>query len=420
MKIEIITIGDEILIGQVVDTNSAWMGAELNKIGAETQRITSISDDRAEIVSALNAALERSDVVLITGGLGPTRDDITKHVLCDFFNTQLVFSQLVYDDVENLLRGRVANINSLNRGQAMVPNDCTIIRNPVGTAPIMWFERHGKVVVSMPGVPSEMMFAMSNNVIPMLQQKFEMGHIVHKTIHIFQIPEAVLAEMLSQWEDDVPPFIKVAYLPQPGRIRLRLTARGSDLTVMNDAIDKLVEALKSIVGNNIFGYDNDSIETMVGKALVARHQTLAVAESCTGGAIGAAITSVSGSSAYFNGGIVAYSNSVKTTLLKVDEALLNQHGAVSQQVAEAMAKGALAALGADWGVATTGIAGPTGGSDEKPVGTVWIAVAGKNGTLASQKFNFGKVRERNVQRSVDSALVMLLEELRNGVILEKK
>jgi nicotinamide-nucleotide amidase len=414
MKIEIITIGDEILIGQVVDTNSAWMGAELNKIGAETLRITSISDDRSEIVSALDAALNRVDVVLMTGGLGPTRDDITKHVLCDYFNTELVFSEEAYKNVENLLRGRVANINSLNRGQAMVPKDCTIIPNPVGTAPIMWFERNGKVVVSMPGVPSEMIHAMSNSVLPQLQQKFQMGHIIHKTVHIFQIGEAVLAEMLNDWEDSVPAFIKVAYLPQPGRIRLRLTARGNDERLLKEAIDKLVADLLPIVGPNIFGYDDDTIESMVGQALIAKNLSVATAESCTGGAIGAAITSISGSSAYYKGGVVAYSNEVKTSLLMVDNGLLKQHGAVSQQVAEAMAKGALTAIGADWTIATTGIAGPTGGSDEKPVGTVWIAVAGKNGTLVSSKFNFGKVRERNVQRSVDSALVMLLNAVQKG------
>lgn len=411
MKVEIITIGDEILIGQVVDTNSAWMGAELNKIGAETLRITSIGDERGEIVDALDKSLQRVDVVLLTGGLGPTRDDITKQVLCDFFGTRLVFSQEVYNDVEAFLRGRVSVINSLNRSQAMVPEDCTIIRNPVGTAPVMWFERNGKVVVSMPGVPSEMKHAMSNHVLPMLQQKFPMGHILHKTVHVFQIPEAVLAEMLSDWEDAIPPFVKVAYLPQPGRVRLRLTARGTELPQLQQAVGDAVEKLKLIVGPQIIGYDDDTIELVLGKRLMALNQTVAVAESCTGGSIGALVTSVSGASAYFKGGVMAYCNQIKTNVLGVDAAVIGQYGAVSQQVAEAMAKGALKLMDADWAVATTGIAGPTGGSEAKPVGTVWIAVAGRNGALMSEKFNFGQFRDRNIARTVDSALVMLLKLL---------
>ncbi|MFT3739016.1 MAG: competence/damage-inducible protein A [Breznakibacter sp.] len=411
MQVEIITIGDEILIGQIVDTNSAWMGAELNKIGAETSRIISIRDDRDEITDALNGSLERVNVVLVTGGLGPTRDDITKQVLCDYFHTRLVFNEEVYSDVEKLLSGRVASINSLNREQAMVPENCTIIRNPVGTAPVMWFERDGKVVVSMPGVPSEMKHAMTGSVLPMLQQKFPMGHIIHKTIHIFQIPESSLAEMLSEWEDAVPPFVKVAYLPQPGRIRLRLTARGTDRGAMQKAIDMAVEGLQPIVGSQIAGYDDDSVESVLGNRLLTLNQTIAVAESCTGGAVGSLITSVPGASAYFKGGVVAYSNQIKTNILGVSVSDLEQYGAVSQQVAEAMAKGALQLMDTDWAVATTGIAGPTGGSETKPVGTVWIAVAGRNGTMVAERFNFGQFRDRNIARAVDSALVMLLKEI---------
>lgn len=415
MKIEIITIGDEILIGQVVDTNSAWMGAELNKIGVETLRITSVSDDRAEIVSALDAALARVDAVLVTGGLGPTRDDITKHVLCDYFGTRLVFSQDVYNDVESLLKGRVTGINALNKSQAMVPEACTVIRNPVGTAPSMWFERNGKIAVSMPGVPSEMKHAMTNNVLPMLRDKFRMGHIIHKTVHVFHIPEAVLAEMLSDWEDAIPPFVKVAYLPQPGRVRLRLTARGTDPVAMQKAIDHAVELLNPIIGPQIFGYDEDGIELTLGSTLTSLNQTLAVAESCTGGAISAAVTSVPGSSGYFKGGVVAYSNQVKNGLLGVKQSDIDAYGAVSQQVAQGMALGVLRLMDSDWAVATTGIAGPAGGSEAKPVGTVWIAVAGKNGTLVSEKFQFGPDRDRNVTRSVDSALVMLLSKLKEGI-----
>ena len=411
MNIEIITIGDEILIGQVVDTNSAWMGTELNKVGFDVSRITTISDDRHDIISALDEALSRVQCVLVTGGLGPTRDDITKHVLCDYFNTRLVFNDQVFEDVQNLLRGRVPNINDLNRSQAMVPEACTVIRNPVGTAPVKWFEREGRVVVSMPGVPSEMKHAMSHQVIARMQQQFQTDHILHKTIHVFQIPEAVLAEMLSKWEDAIPPFIKVAYLPQQGRLRLRLTARGNDAPMMQQAIDVAVEQLQPIIGNHIFGYDDDSIEKRLGELLVQNKQTIATAESCTGGAIGAAITSVAGSSAYFNGGVVAYSNDVKHSVLNVSGSSLDKYGAVSQQVVEEMALGAKALMKADWSVATSGIAGPTGGSVDKPVGTVWLAWVNPQGVVRSEKFMFGPFRDRTIIRTVDTALMTLVREL---------
>jgi nicotinamide-nucleotide amidase len=411
MNLEIITIGDEILIGQVVDTNSAFMGSELNKQGFEVHRITSISDQRDEIVASLNEALLRVDVVLITGGLGPTRDDITKHVLTEFFNTKLVFNQEVYSDIETLLRGRVKSINDLNKGQAMVPEDCTIIRNPVGTAPVMWFERNGKVVVSMPGVPSEMKHAMIHEVMPRLKAHFQTEHIIHKTVHVFQIPEAVLAEMLSDWEDQMPECIKVAYLPQPGRLRLRLTARGNNLSMLQHAIDERIAKLQLIIGANIFGYDDDTVEKRIGELLNTRNQMVATAESCTGGAIGAAITSVSGSSAYFKGAVVAYLNEVKMNLLKVTSDDLEQYGAVSQQVVEQMALGVQKLLKTDWAIATSGVAGPTGGTPEKPVGTVWIAIANPRGEVTATKYSFGPLRDRNITRTVDTALISLIHEI---------
>jgi nicotinamide-nucleotide amidase len=411
MNIEIITIGDEILIGQVVDTNSAFIGSELNKEGFEVSRITSIGDSREEIASTLTEALSRVDAVLITGGLGPTRDDITKHVLSDFFNTRLVFSQQVFDDVEAFLKGRVKNINELNRSQAMVPEDCTIIRNPVGTAPVMWFDRQGKVVVLMPGVPSEMKHAMLYEILPRLKKQFQTGYILHKTVHIFQIPEAVLAEMLSDWEDNIPQCIKVAYLPQPGKIRLRLTARGNDLSALQKAIDENVAKLQPIVGAQIFGYDDDSVEKRIGELLMSRGHMLATAESCTGGAIGAAVTSVSGSSAYFKGAVVAYHNKVKMNILQVKPDDLEQYGAVSKPVVEQMALGVQKLLQCQWAIATSGIAGPTGGSPDKPVGTVWIAIANPNGEVKSAQYTFGAVRERNIARTVDTALITLIQEI---------
>lgn len=413
MNLEIITIGDEILIGQVVDTNSAFMGSELNKQGFEVRRITSISDNRQEIVASLNEALSRVDAVLMTGGLGPTRDDITKHVLTDYFNTKLVFNQDVYNDIETLLRGRVKSINELNKGQAMVPEACSIIRNPVGTAPVMWFERNGKVVVSMPGVPSEMKHAMIHEVMPRLKAYFQTEHIIHKTVHIFQIPEAVLAEMLSDWEDQTPECIKVAYLPQPGRLRLRLTARGSNLKMLQQAIDEHIANLQPIVGANIFGYDDDTVEKRIGELLSSRNQMVATAESCTGGAIGASITSVSGSSAYFKGAVVAYHNEVKMELLKVNADILNDFGAVSQPVVEQMALGVQKLLKTDWAIATSGVAGPTGGSPDKPVGTVWIAIANPRGEVKAAKYSFGPLRDRNIIRTVDTALISLIHEIEN-------
>jgi len=413
MNLEIITIGDEILIGQVVDTNSAFMGSELNKQGFEVHRITSISDNRQEIVMSLNEAFSRVDAVLMTGGLGPTRDDITKHVLTEYFNTKLVFNQEVYNDIETLLRGRVKSINDLNKGQAMVPENCTIIRNPVGTAPIMWFERNGKVVVSMPGVPSEMKHAMIHEVMPRLKAHFQTEHIIHKTVHIFQTPEAVLAEMLSDWEDQTPECIKVAYLPQPGRLRLRLTARGNNLLMLKQAIDEHVAKLQPIVGANIFGYDDDTVEKRIGELLNARKQMVATAESCTGGAIGAAITSVSGSSAYFKGAVVAYHNEVKMELLKVNPDDLDTFGAVSQPVVEQMALGVQKLLKTDWAIATSGVAGPTGGSPDKPVGTVWIAIANPRGEVTAAKYSFGLLRDRNITRTVDTALISLIHEIEN-------
>ena len=412
MNVEIITIGDEILIGQIIDTNSAWIGQELNKHGFEVNRITSISDKKGEISSSLTESLERVDIVLLTGGLGPTRDDITKHVLCDYFDTKLVFNETVYNDIVELLKGRVRNINDLNRNQAMVPEKCTIIRNPVGTAPIMWFEKDDKIVVSMPGVPSEMKHAMIYEILPKIAERFVSGHIIHKTVHIYQIPEAVLAEMLAKWEDSVPDYIKIAYLPQPGRIRLRLTARGKDPKILSESIDRLVKALYPIVGDYIYGFDEDLPEELVGKALKENKQTLSTAESCSGGAIASMITSIPGASTYFKGSVVAYENMVKQSVLGVKEQSLINFGAVSKEVVEEMALGIQELLGTDWSVATSGIAGPTGGTEEKPVGTVWIAVAKPDGNVISKKYSFGAVRERNIKRTSDTALMMLLNEFK--------
>jgi nicotinamide-nucleotide amidase len=406
MKIELVTIGDELLIGQVVDTNSAWIGNKLNEAGFEVSRINSISDTEEAILNILDETSKRADVVLLTGGLGPTKDDITKVTLCKYFNTHLVFSEEVFVNIRQLLKGRVSSINELNRQQAMVPENCTVIQNPVGTAPVMWFEYEGTIFVSMPGVPSEMKYAVENSVIPRLSNRFHAGSIMHKTVIVHNIPEAVLAEMLEEWEQKLPSYIKLAYLPSPGRIRLRLTGRGKDKGHVEKTIDEFVEQLHLILGEAILGYEDVSTAQIIAQLFTERKLTLAAAESCTGGNLAHQITLLPGSSRYFKGSVVAYHNQIKKTVLGVDEIDLNRFGAVSEKVVEQMAQGARKNMDVDYAVATSGIAGPDGGTEEKPVGTVWIAVAGPE-NLISAKYNFGQIRERNIIRSTEMALVML-------------
>ena len=412
MNVEIITIGDELLIGQVVDTNSAWMGQKLNEAGFDVTRMTSVQDTGEAITNSLREAVSRTDIINLTGGLGPTKDDITKATLADFFNTNLVFNQRVYNNVANLLKGRVKGVNKLNKGQAYVPESCEIINNTVGTAPVMWFEENGKVVVSMPGVPMEMKVAMENKVIPRLKEKFSRGHIIHRTVQVFDVPEAVLAERLEEWESSIPDYISLAYLPSPGKVRLRLTAKTDDREQANTAISLLIKNVCAVVGEHMAGDEDKSAHELLGEVLKKRHKTLAVAESCTGGHIGHLITSIPGSSAYFKGGVIAYENHIKEAVLGVKTEALNDYGAVSSQVVEQMAVGVKKLMKSDYAIATSGIAGPDGGTDEKPVGTVWISIAGDFGVL-SQCCNFGEIRLRNIQRSSDTALVMLLKKIIN-------
>lgn len=412
MDIEIITIGDELLIGQVVDTNSAWMGRELNKAGYEVTRCTRVSDSGNAIKTSVTEALTRAQVVLITGGLGPTKDDITKQSLSELFGMKLRYDDDVYNDVVQFLKGRVATINGLNISQAMVPDGCTVVRNPIGTAPIMWFDIDDKVVVSMPGVPSEMENIMTTEIIPRLQKRYNRGVILHKTVLVAQIPEAVLAEKIENWEDNLHKSLSLAYLPAMGVVRLRITGRGEDKNIINKEIDSAIESLKLIIGANIYGYDDELPQQKIGELLKQKGATIATAESCTGGYISHLLTSIPGSSAYFKGGVVAYSNEVKINLLGVDASTITRDGAVSQSVVEQMAEGVRQKLGADYGVATSGIAGPNGGSEEKPVGTVWIAWATPEG-IFSKKFIFGAIRERNILRSGETALILLLQYL-NG------
>lgn len=414
--VEIITIGDELLIGQVVDTNSAWMARELNQAGFEVNRITSVSDRKEEIQEALESAARRAKIVLMTGGLGPTRDDITKQTLCDFFNTRLVFNEEVYNDIREFLKGRVKNINQLNRDQAMVPEKCMVIRNKLGTAPVMWFEYNNSVVVSIPGVPAEMKLAMTGEIIPRLKEKYEPGVIIHKTVLIYNIPEAVLAEKLTGWEEQLPDEIKLAYLPAPGRVRLRLTTRGNDPDALRKSIQKAVDALYPIVGENIYGEEDQPASEIFANYFRSTGKTIALAESCSGGYLAHLITMVPGSSDYFKGSMVTYSNDLKINILGVKPEDIENYGAVSRQVVEQMALGAVRNAESDYAIATSGIAGPGGGSEEKPVGTVWMAWAGPGNKVVSKEFRFGKERERNIVQTSETALIELMRLMKQGIL----
>lgn len=409
MIAEIITIGDELLIGQVVDTNSAWIGRELNKIGVEVMRIVSVRDLKDEIVGAIDAAMNRADVVLLTGGLGPTKDDITKQVLCDYFGTKLVFSEEVYQNVERLLHGRVP-MNKLNCGQAMVPEACTVINNRVGTASISWFERDDKVLVSMPGVPQEMKTVMSEEIIPRLSKMFVSDVIEHRTFLVRNYAESVLAEHLEEWESALPPFVKLAYLPKMGIIRLRLTARGKRGDNVTDALEVECGKLRDILGDDIIGEGDSPVEEVLGEMLRKRRLTVATAESCTGGSIAARITSIPGSSDYFKGSVVAYSNEVKMNVLGVSADTLAQHGAVSEETVKEMVAGVRNLLKTDCAISTSGVAGPGGGTAEKPVGTVWIAAAFGDKICAMKQFS-DRGREMNIERAGNNALLQLLNLL---------
>ncbi|MCB0428721.1 MAG: competence/damage-inducible protein A [Flavobacteriales bacterium] len=409
MKAEIITIGDEILIGQIVDTNSAWMSSRLNGIGVKVAQITSISDRREHILEALKEAEGRADVILITGGLGPTPDDLTKDVLAEYFQTHLVRNDEAYRQLEGFFKSRNREMSALNARQADLPANCTMLPNPNGTAPGMQFEERGKVFVSMPGVPFEMKAMMDDHVLPWLKNKYVLPFILHRTILTQGIAESTLYEMIASWEEALPDSVRLAYLPSAGMVRLRLTATGEEKTC-KELIAKEEEKLRKLIPQYIYGADDETLESVIGRLLLERNATMAIAESCTGGYIAHRITSIPGSSAYFLGGVVSYANEVKTSLLGVDAGSLRTHGAVSEDVVLQMAAGARKATGANYAVATSGVAGPDGGTEEKPVGLVWIAVAGPTFTEAKQ-FRFVKDRMRNIELATQTALGWLRRKL---------
>lgn len=403
-KADIISIGDEILIGQIVNTNAAWISTRLNELGIGISRVTSVGDSHKEILAILDEASKRSDIIIITGGLGPTSDDITKPALCSYFNTHLVHDEKVYAHLEAFIKARGSIMNEGNKSQAMLPESCKVLQNNLGTAPGMWFEKQGRIYVSLPGVPFEMEGLMNEYVLPKLQAQFGIENIIHRTILTHGIAEAQLATILTDWEKTKNENVKLAYLPSPGMVKLRLSVYGEKNG--EALIQREEKRLHEIIGNAIYGYDEDTFESVIGKLLKERNSTLSLAESCTGGTIASKIVSISGSSEYFKGGVVAYSNEIKMKELGVPTEILAKYGAVSQQTAEAMADGVRTRFETDYSLSVTGIAGPLGGSEEKPVGTVWIAVSSKEKTIA-KKFRFADNRQRNITRTSMTAMNML-------------
>ena len=412
MLAEIITIGDEILIGQIIDTNSSYIAKELNKIGVSVYQMTSVQDNREHILEALHDAQKRVKVVIITGGLGPTKDDITKHTLCSFFDDILVEDSNVLAHVETLFAKYIGTpISDMNRQQALVLSKASVIHNPFGTAPGMWIERDGVVYVSLPGVPFEMKNLITNEVIPRIVARFERPFIIHRTLLTYGIGESSLAERIALWEDELPLYIKLAYLPNLGKVRLRLTAKGVDRDKIVARVEEEIKKLYPLIGEFIFGIENEeTLEEVVAKLLTSKKMTLATAESCTGGKIAEQLTAIAGASAYFKGSVVSYATQTKIEVLHVPESLIEKHSVVSAEVAKAMAENVKRLLKSDFAIATTGNAGPTKGDSDAEIGTVFIAIASPNGVFA-EEFNMGNHREKIIQKTVNKALELLQKEI---------
>jgi len=403
MKVHILTIGDEILIGQIVDTNAAWMSRQLNLRGAQVIGKSSVGDDFTGIQKALKKAISEADVVLITGGLGPTKDDITKKALADFFGVEQVFHEATWERIQKLFKRWGRGTTPAHRDQCFMPANAELLHNKMGTAPGMWFEHQEKIAVSMPGVPYEMEYLMEHEVLPRLVAHFPGSPIAHRTIQTVGEGESRLAARIEDFEEQLPQHIKLAYLPNLGKVRLRLTGTGSDQEALELEIEKKALELEALIPDLVFGREDDQLEAVIGRMLLANHLTLGTAESCTGGLIAHRITTIPGSSAYFMGSVVSYSNEMKQHLLGVRPETLEDHGAVSEQTVQEMVKGAVKRLGVDIAVAVSGIAGPGGGTPEKPVGTVWIAVGNSN-TIKTEKWQIGTDRMKNIEYSAVQAL----------------
>jgi nicotinamide-nucleotide amidase len=412
MKAAVVTVGDEILIGQIIDTNSGYIAKALDKIGIGVFEMLSISDDRRHILDTLAFLQNRVDVVIITGGLGPTKDDITKKTLCEYFDDHLVVNETVLEHVIALIEKAMQRpASQMNKDQALVPSKSIVLHNAVGTAPGMWMKRGDTVYISLPGVPYEMKHIIDNEVVPKLVSEFERPYIIHKTIMTYGQGESLVAERIEAWENNLPDFIKLAYLPAPGRVRLRLSARGVDESLLRGRIETETVALSALIGDIIVGYDEDeTIEVVLGRLLKQKGLTLATAESCTGGRIAQMLTSIAGASAYFKGSVVTYATEAKVTLLGVPGALIEEHSVVSAAVAEAMVANAKKMFKADFAIATTGNAGPDKGEAAAEVGTVYIAIATPT-SVYSKKLELGQPREKVIDRAAGKALEMIYQEI---------
>lgn len=404
-----ISIGDELLIGQVINTNAAWLGEQLSNAGFQLDSVLTIGDSEQAIMDAFESCMD-ADLVLVTGGLGPTADDITKPTVCKFFGTELEFCQAAYDNIVSIFNRRGFQMSERNEGQAYLPKSCQYIPNTYGTAPCMWLEKNGVAFVFMPGVPYEMKGIFNDELLPRIKERFHSMPYEKRVIMTTGIGESFLADKIKDWEKNLPDFLSLAYLPQYGTVRLRLSGRNENATLLNVTLDNEVKKLKSLISEYIFAFEDKSIEHVVFDLLINKGMTFASAESCTGGNIAHVITLIPGSSEIFKGTAVTYATPMKTKVLGVSSEIIEKHTVVSQPVVEGMAKGVRDLMEADFGVATTGVAGPGGGTEENPVGTVWIGVASKKGVV-SKRFNFGKDRENVINRATIMAYEMLREEI---------
>lgn len=412
MKATIVTIGDEILIGQIIDTNSGFIAKSLDKIGVEISEMISISDNKQHILDTLAKLQNKVDLVIITGGLGPTKDDVTKKTFCDYFEDELVVNEAVLAHVTQLIEGFYKRpISQINKDQALVPSTATILRNENGTAPGMWMKKEGTVFISLPGVPFEMKGIIENEIIPKIVKEYQRPYIIHKTILTYGMGESMVAEKIEDWENNLPDFIKLAYLPNPGRVRLRLSARGTDKELLEKNIEERVFSLTQIIGDIIVGFDDgETLEVVLGKLLVQNKKTIATAESCTGGKLAQTITSIPGSSQYFKGSIVSYAKEIKTQILGVSEETIKKYSVVSEAVAAEMATQIRKIMNTDYGIGITGNAGPTTDDTDEEVGVVFITLATPDGVV-SEKFNFGQPREKVIDRTVNKSMEMLQKEI---------
>jgi nicotinamide-nucleotide amidase len=416
MKAAIITIGDEILIGQIVDTNSAFIAKSLDRIGVEIHEMISISDNKQHILETFAKFQNTVDLIIITGGLGPTKDDITKKTFCDYFEDELVVNGQVLQHVTQLIEGFYKRkITQINKDQALVPSKCTVLHNRVGTAPGMWMKKGNTVFISLPGVPFEMKYLVENEIIPKIVTEYKRPYIIHKTILTYGMGESLLSETIEDWENNLPEFIKLAYLPSLGSVRLRLSARGTDKDILEKSIEENVISLSKIIGDFIVGFDDDeTLETVLGRLLTQQDKTVSTAESCTGGKIAQVLTSVSGASKYFKGSLVSYATEIKMSVLGISQDLIKEHSVVSAEVAKQMAINVKEMMKTDYAIATTGNAGPSKGDSKAELGTVFIALATPNEVLI-EEFNFGQPREKVIDRTVMKSLEMLRKEILKNV-----